>query len=383
MFQSRLPAGAFPALLVAAAFLAPMPKLAAQTAQPDSVTAKPFGKTTDGKNIQLYTLTNRNGMEVRIATYGGTVINLLVPDRTGRLGDVALGFSTIESYFGKNPYFGALVGRYANRIAKGRFTLDGKTYQLAKNNGPNALHGGLKGFDKRIWTAEVLRQSPPTVRFSRLSTDGEEGYPGNLTVAATYTLTDRNELRIQYAAQTDKPTILNLTNHTYFNLAGAGNGNILGHQVRLHSSRFTPVDATLIPTGEIKDVAGTPMDLRNWTPIGQKLQAVGGNPVGYDHNYVLSRSPVMRPRLAAEVWEPKSGRLLKVYTDQPGVQFYTGNFLDGTIRGKGGKVYHQHDAFCLETQHYPDSPNHPNFPSTVLRPGEMFRSTTVYKFSVK
>ena len=382
ILDPRLRAAALPALLTFS-LLFPMPMLQAQTARPDSVTAKPFGKTTDAKNIQLYTLTNQRGVQVAIATYGGTVIRLLVPDRAGRLADVALGFGAIEPYFTKSPYFGAIVGRYANRIAKGRFTLDGKTYQLAKNNGPNTLHGGLKGFDKQLWTAEVLSENPPSVRFSRLSPDGEEHFPGDLKVSVIYTLTNRDELRIQYAAQTDKPTVLNLTNHTYFNLAGAGNGSILGHQIKIHAKRFTPVGTTLIPTGEIKDVAGTPMDLRQWTTIGANIQAVGGKPVGFDHNYVLDRYPVARPALAAEVWDPQSGRLLKVYTDQPGIQFYSGNFLDGTLKGKGGKVYHQHDAFCLETQHFPDSPNQPNFPSTVLRPGEVFRSTTVYQFSVK
>jgi len=360
-----------------------MPKLHAQAARPDSVTAKPFGKTADGRTIQLYTLTNASGMQVALATFGGTVIRLLTPDRAGHPGDVALGFSTIEPYSTQSPYFGALIGRYANRIGKGRFTIDGKTCQLAKNNGPNSLHGGVMGFDKQLWTAEVLSQNPPAVRFSRLSPDGEEKFPGNLKVAATYTLTNRDELRIQYIAQTDKPTIVNLTNHTYFNLSGAGSGSILGHQVRIHASRFTPIGSTLIPTGEIKDVAGTPFDLRKWTTIGDKIRTVGGSPVGFDHNYVLNRYPVSRPALAAEVWDPASGRLLKVYTDQPGIQFYTGNFLDGTIKGKAGKVYRQHDAFCLETQHFPDSPNHPNFPSTVLRPGETFRSTTVYGFSVR
>jgi len=378
MFHHRLGMSVLPTLL--ATLIIAMLTAQAESA---SVTAKPFGKTTDGKRIQLYTLTNRGGMRVNIATYGGTIINLYAPDRAGRLGDVVLGFSTIEPYFTQSPYFGALIGRYGNRLANGRFSLDGKTYQLAKNNGPNALHGGLKGFDKHLWTAEVLSQDPPSIRLSRLSPDGEEKYPGNLKVAVTYTLTDRDELKIQYAAQTDKATVLNLTNHAYFNLAGAGNGSVLAHRIKIHASRFTPVDKNLIPTGEINDVAGTPMDLRKWTAMGEKLQAVGGTPVGYDHNYVLDRCPVVRPCLAVEVSEPASGRQMKVYTDQPGVQFYTGNFLDGTIRGKGGKVYRQHDAFCLETQHFPDSPNHPNFPSTVLRPGEMFRSTTVYKFSAK
>jgi aldose 1-epimerase len=371
------------ALIAAICLLSPMPKIQAQTAHPGTVTSKPFGKTPDGKPIQLYTLTNTTGMQVRIASYGGTVVNLFAPDRNGKLADVALGFSTIEPYFTKSPYFGALIGRYGNRIAKGRFTLDGKTYQLKKNNGPNALHGGLKGFDKQIWAVEVMSQNPPSIRLSRLSPDGEEGYPGNLKVAVTYTLTDRDELKIQYAAQTDKDTILNLTNHTYFNLAGAGSGSVLGQQIRINADKFTPVDKTLIPTGEMKDVAGTPWDLRKWTPIGQKLQATGGKPVGYDHNFVLNECPFVRPCLAAEAWDPKSGRLMKVYTTQPGIQFYTGNFLDGTITGKGGKVYRQHDAFCLETQHFPDSPNHANFPSTVLHPGQIFRSTTIYKFSVK
>jgi aldose 1-epimerase len=371
------------AALALLALMIPMPKLHAQTASPGSVTAKPFGKTPDGARIQLYTLTNQNGMQVKIATFGGTVIQLLVPDRSGKLGDVALGFGTIEPYFTKSPYFGALIGRYANRIAKGRFILDGKQYQLPINNKPNTLHGGPMGFDKQLWTAQVISQNPPTVRFSRVSPDGEESFPGTLTVAVTYTLTNRNELRLQYLAQTDKPTVLNLTSHIYFNLSGAGNGDILGEQIKIHADRFTPVDANLIPTGQIADVTGTPMDLRQWTTIGPRIKPVGGNPAGYDHNYVLNRWPVPGPRLAAEVWDPASGRQMKVYTTQPGIQFYTGNFLDGTLTGKRGKVYNEHDAFCLETQHFPDSPNRPNFPTTVLRPGQTFRSTTVYKFSAR
>jgi aldose 1-epimerase len=355
----------------------------AQPAPPDSVTSQPFGSTPEGQPIRLYTLTNKTGMQLAVATYGGTVIKLLAPDRSGHLADVALGFDTIQPYFTKSPYFGALIGRYGNRIARGRFTLDGKAFQLARNNGPNTLHGGLKGFDKQLWNAQVLGQNPPSIRFSRLSPGGEEHFPGNLTVAVTYTLTDRNEVRLQYRAQTDKPTVLNLTNHTYFNLAGAGSGTILDHQIRVCASHYTPVDATLIPTGEIKAVAGTPFDLRKWTRIGEKLQAAGGDPVGYDHNFVLDRWPVARPTLAVEVWDPKTGRQMKVYTDQPGVQFYTGNFLDGSITGKGGKVYRQHDAFCLETQHFPDSPNEPKFPSAVLRPGETFKSTTIYQFSTR
>jgi len=361
-----------------------MPTLPSSTAATSpSVAAKPFGKTPDGSRVQLYTLTNRTGIRVTIATYGGTVINLFTPDRTGRLADIVLGFSTIEPYFSHICYFGAVIGRFGNRIGKGRFSLDGKKYKLATNDSAHALHGGVKGFDKHLWTAEVLSQDPPSIRLSRLSPDGEENFPGNLKIAVIYTLTNSDGLRIQYAAQTDKPTILNLTNHSYFNLAGAGAGSILEHEIKLHASRITAVGKDLIPTGKIKDVAGTPLDLRDWTPIGEKIEAVGGVPVGYDHNYVLDRWPSARPVLAAEVREPKSGRVMKVLTDQPGIQFYTGNFLDGTVRGKGGKVYRQHDAFCLETQHFPDSPNHAEFPSTVLRPGEGFRSTTVYKFSAK
>ncbi len=358
-----------------------MPTARDRAPKPAPVAAKPFGKMPDGSRIHLYTLANRNGVQVRIADYGATVVSLHTPDRDGRVGDVVLGFSSIEPYFDKSPYFGAILGRYGNRIGKARFTLDGKTYRLAKNSGPNSLHGGLKGFNKRLWSAEV--RGPNCVRFSRLSPDGEEGYPGNLKVAVTYTLNERNELRLNFTAQTDKPTVLNLGNHSFFNLAGAGNGSILGHEIKIHASRYNPVDKNILVTGETRDVAGTPMDLREWTTLGANIQAVGGDPVGYDHNFVLDRWPVSRPALAVEVREPKSGRVMNVYTDQPGVQLYTSNFLDGTIRGKGGKVYRQHDAFCVETQHFPDSPNHPEFPTTVLRPGEMFRSTTVFRFGVR
>ena len=364
--------------------LLPIMSSASTPAAPaDSVTVQPFGKTTEGHAVQLYTLTNRSGAQVALATYGGTVVKLLMPDREHRLADIALGFDTITPYCTKSPYFGALIGRYGNRLAHGRFTLDGQTCQLAKNNGPNALHGGLKGFDKQVWNARIISQDLPEVEFSRLSPDGEEHYPGNLKVVVTYTLTEKDALRIHYWAQTDKPTVLNLTNHTYFNLAGAGHGSILGHQLKLNANRFNPVDQTLIPTGELKEVAGTPMDFREWMAIGPRINQVGGEPKGYDHNYVLNRPLLGGMGLAAEVWEPSSGRTLAVYTDQPGVQFYSGNFLDGTIHGKEGKVYRQHDAFCLETQHFPDSPNHPNFPSTVLRPRETFQSTTVYKFGVR
>lgn len=355
----------------------------AWAAPKDSVTSQPFGKTATGEKVELYTLENKNGMKVAIMTYGATVVDLLVPDRNGKLADVALGFDTFTPYLTKSPYFGAIVGRYGNRIANGRFTLDGKTYQLAKNDGPNHLHGGLKGFDKRVWNAEILKDSPPTVRFNRVSPNGEEGYPGALSVGVTYTLTDKNEIKISYVATTDKPTVLNITNHTYFNLAGAGNDSILGHELKLGASHFTPVNATLIPTGEIKAVAGTPMDFRKPETIGSRIKEVGGKPIGYDHNYVLDKSILPGLKLAAQVYEPTSGRVMDVYTDQPGVQFYSGNFLDGKIKGKGGKVYNQYYGFCLETQHFPDSPNEPKFPSVVLRPGETFKSTTIYKFSTK
>ena len=342
-----------------------------------------FGNTTAGEEVDLFTLTNKSGMKVTLSSYGATVIDLLAPDRSGKLADVSLGFDSFAPYQTQSPYFGAIVGRYGNRIAKGRFTLDGATYQLATNNAPNHLHGGIKGFDKRIWKGTNLPSSEPSVRFTLRSNDGEEGYPGNLDVVVTYTLTNQNELRISYEATTDKPTVINLTNHTYFNLAGAGNGNILGHQLKINASRFTPVDATLIPTGELKKVKGTVMDFRRPTAIGARIKEVGGKPIGYDHNYVLDWSLHFGLALAAEVYEPVSGRVMKVYTDQPGIQFYSGNFLDGTITGKGGKIYGQYTGFCLETQHFPDSPNKPEFPSVVLKPGKTYKSTTVYAFSAK
>ncbi len=353
------------------------------TTHASPATVQPFGTTSTGEKVSLFTLVNKNGMKVTLSNYGATVIDLLVPDRDGKLADVSLGFDTIRPYQTQSPYFGSIVGRYGNRIARGRFTLDGVTYELATNNEPNHLHGGVKGFDKRIWKGEILDTPEPSVRFTLRSNDGEEGYPGNLDVAVTYTLTNKNDLRISYKATTDKPTVINLTNHTYFNLAGAGNGNILGHLLKLNASRFTPVDATLIPTGELKKVEGTVMDFRKPTAIGARIKEVGGKPVGYDHNYVLDRAPHFGLAFAAEVTEPVSGRVMKVYTDQPGIQFYSGNFLDGTITGKGGKVYDQYTGFCLETQHFPDSPNKPNFPSVVLRPGKTYQTTTVYAFSAK
>ena len=343
-----------------------------------------FGKTADGHDVDLYTLTNRNGVEIGIMNRGGTVVSIRVPDRNGKVGDVALGFDSLDGYLQDNPFFGALVGRYGNRIAKGRFKLNGVAYKLAVNNGENHLHGGLQGFDKAVWNARDVSEGPlPRLELTYLSKDGEEGYPGNLSVAVVYSLTDANELRIDYSATTDKDTVVNLTNHSYFNLAGAGEGDILGHELTLYADRFTPVDKGLIPTGELRSVGGTPFDFRKPTPIGARIDAkdeqiqFGG---GYDHNFVLD-SGGGSLTLAARVNEPKTGRVLEVLTTEPGIQFYTGNSLDGKVAGKGGKAYQKRYGFCLETQHFPDSPNHPKFPSTVLKPGGKYQTTTVYRFS--
>jgi len=342
-----------------------------------------FGKMSDGQTIELYTLTNKNGVQVGITNYGGRIVSILVPDRQGQMADVVLGFDNGNDYLGANPYFGAIVGRYANRIAKAKFTLDGVEYKLAANDGPNSLHGGLRGFDKVMWKATELAKENSALELTYLSKDGEEGYPGNLSVKVTYTLSDENELWIDYHAATDKDTVLNLSNHSYFNLAGEGHGDILQHLVMINASRFTPVDGTLIPTGELRNVHSTPFDFRQPTAIGARIndddeQLKLGR--GYDHNFVLDRKG-SGMTLAARVTEPVSGRVLEVRTTQPGIQFYTGNFLDGTIHGKGGKVYGHRFAFCLETQHFPDSPNHPSFPSTELKPGETFHQVTVFKFS--
>lgn len=340
-----------------------------------------FGKLPSGEAVELYTLTNAKGVEADISTYGGVVVSLKVPGRSGALGDIVLGFDDFNGYLKPPPYFGAIVGRYGNRIAHAQFTLDGVVYKLAKNDGDNTLHGGNRGFDKVLWKAKP--EGGQSLELTYLSKDGEEGYPGNLSVTVVYTLTDNNELKIDYTATTDKDTVLNLTNHSYFNLAGAGEGDILGHQVTINADRFTPVDKGLIPTGELRSVAGTPFDFRQPHAIGERINAndeqivLGG---GYDHNFVLNRTGDGLS-LAARVTDPKSGRVLEVLTTEPAVQFYTGNFLDGTIRGKGGKVYGRRSAFCLETQHYPDSPNHPDFPSTVLKPGAQYHTTTVYRFS--
>jgi aldose 1-epimerase len=350
-----------------------------------SAKSRPFGKARNGDAVELYTLTNSKGMEATIMTYGGIVTSLRVPDRTGKLDDVVLGFDTIDGYLGDPPapYFGALIGRYGNRIAKGRFTLSGTEYKLAQNNGVNALHGGLQGFDKVVWKAKS--PGPQSLELTYFSKDGEEGYPGNLTGTVVYTVTDNNELKLEYSATTDKDTVLNLTNHSYFNLAGQGEGDVQQHTMTINADKFTPVDETLIPTGELRSVDGTPFDFRQPKTIGERID--GADPQlkfggGYDHNYVLNVSGAA-PELAVRVTEPKTGRVMEVLTTQPGVQLYTGNKLDGKLRGKGGKAYQSRYGFCLETQHFPDSPNKPTFPSVVLKPGERYQSTTIYRFSAK
>jgi aldose 1-epimerase len=346
-----------------------------------------FGKTADGQEVQLFTLSNKNGMEARIMDYGGIVVSLKVPDRTGKLDDVVLGLNTLDDYLKGHPYFGALIGRYGNRIAKGRFTLNGVEYKLAVNNGENHLHGGIKGFDKVVWNAKFVKTTRGEVSLvlTYLSKDGEEGYPGNLNVSVVYTITNNNELKIDYTATTDKDTVLNLTHHSYFNLAGEGKGDILNHQLTLNANRFTPTDAGSIPTGELKSVIGGPFDFTKSTAIGARInqpdqQLQFGK--GYDHNFVLN-GRMGTLRLAATVFEPTTGRVMEVLTTEPGIQFYTGNFLDGTLTGKSGKVYQQRYAFCLETQHYPDSPNQPKFPTTTLRKGQTLHSTTIYRFSTR
>jgi aldose 1-epimerase len=345
-----------------------------------------FGKTGDGRPVALYTLTNSNGMEVRAMTYGGIIVSIRVPDKNGKIADVVLGYDTVDGYLVNPSYFGAVVGRYANRIANGAFTLDGVKYTLAKNDGPNSLHGGLVGFNKRLWEAKEFKNAKGVgVSLSYLSKDGEEGYPGNLKVKVTYTLTDENQLIIDYQATADKATPLNISQHSYFNLAGEGSGDILGHEMMLNADRFTPVDKTLIPTGELRPVQGGPFDFTKSTAIGARInsddeQMVFGR--GYDHNFVLNRKDDSLT-LAARAHEPASGRVLEVYTTEPAVQFYSGNFLDGSLVGKQGHAYKLRNGFCLETQHYPDSPNHPDFPSTIVRPDKGFQSQTVFKFSTE
>ncbi len=348
------------------------------------MTRTPFGTAPGGQGVELITLTNAHGVELRAMTYGAIIISLKVPDRTGKLGDVVLGYDSLAGYVKSSPYFGAVVGRYANRIAKGEFTLDGTAYSLAINNGPNALHGGLKGFDKVVWQAESLPSPDGTgVRFHYVSKDGEEGYPGTLDATVTYTLTDSNEVRISYEATTDKPTPVNLTQHSYFNLAGRG--DVLEHILQINADRIVPVDSTLIPTGQLMPVKGTPFDFTTPHAVGERIDAADQQITfgkGYDHTFVLTRADTGLV-LAAVLKDPTSGRVLEVRTTEPGVQFYTGNFLDGTLTGKGGVVYQRRTGLCLEAHHFPDSPNQPQFPNTILRPGETYRSRTVWKFGVE
>ena len=355
------------------------------TTSKPAIERSPYGVLPSGDSVHLFTLTNANGVEMRMMNYGGIVISLKTPDRNGVMGDIVLGFDSLSGYVQSSPYFGALVGRYANRIRKGTFTLDSVTYTLPVNNGANSLHGGIKGFDKVVWHAEPKQDTSGVgVVLTYTSKDGEEGYPGTLAVRVTYTLTDRNQFVVDYHATTDKATPVNLTQHTYFNLAGDSSGDIRNHELMLNADAFIPVDTTLIPTGKLEPVAGSPFDFR--TPIAIRDQVNDTNPQltiagGIDHTFVINRSA---PGLvhAARLVEPTSGRTLDVHTTEPGIQIYTGNFLDGTVIGKGGHVYRHRDAICLETQHFPDSPNQPAFPSTILRPGEEYTSRTVYTFGV-
>ena len=349
-----------------------------------SVTSKPFGEI-DGKSVELYTLSNESGAKVSITNYGGTVTSIVVPDKDGEMGDVVLGFDSVAEYVEKSPYFGCITGRYANRIANGKFTLDGKDYSVATNNDPNHLHGGLKGFDKKIWKARIGNMGDsPSLVLTYTSPDGEEGYPGTLNNSVTYTWTQDNALRIRYKSTTDKPTILNLTNHSYFNLAGEGDKTNLQHRVKINAEHYNPIDETSIPTG-IAPVEGTPFDFRKPTQIGKRINEGNEqlkNGKGYDHNFVLKKTDDGKLMTAAVVTEPTSGRILTVKTTEPGIQFYTGNFLDD-LKGKGGKNYAHRSAFCLESQTFPDSPNQKEFPSPVLRPGETYSQVTVYHFGLK
>lgn len=345
-----------------------------------------YGTTQDGQTVEEFTLKNSNGVEIAVITYGGIITSILVPDRQGKLANIALGFDSLEKYETKNPFFGAITGRYANRIANGRFRIADKMYQVPINNGPNALHGGVKGFDKRVWSAqEVQVDGQVGVALNYMSVDEEEGYPGNLDTTVTYTLSEQNELRIEYKATTDAPTIINLTNHSYFNLMGEGEGTIYDHILMINADHYTPTDETQIPTGEIAEVNDTPFDFRLPKVIGVGERSNHEQILfskGYDHNFVLNRENLSPNELgfAVRVYEPQSGRTLEVWTTEPGIQFYAGNFIDSTLVGTSGRLYRQSDGFALETQHFPDSPNQPHFPSTVLQPDETYRSTTIYKF---
>ena len=340
-----------------------------------------FGQTKDGKAVDLYTLTNKNGLVAKITNYGGIVTELHVPDRSGQNGNVVLGFATLDKYVAGHPFFGTITGRVANRIGKGRFTLDGKEYKLQTNNGPNHLHGGNNGFDKKVWEAAPREtRDGPALVLRYTSPDGDSGYPGTLTTTVTYTLTNDDELKVDYRATTDKPTIVNLTNHSYFNLAGDGNGTVLDQELTINADKYTVFDNTQIPTGEIRPVEGTPLDFRKPTRIGARIQQVEGG--GYDHNFVLN-GKTGQMKLCARVHDRKSGRVMEIRTTEPGVQLYTANGLNGSITGVSGKPYEKYGALCLETQHYPDSVNHPEFPSVVLRPGQTYQTTTVHKFTSK
>jgi aldose 1-epimerase len=344
---------------------------------PMNITKEIFG-TVGNYETDLYTLKNQNGLIVKITNYGGIVTSIIAPDKNGDYDNIVLGYDNLSGYLKDTPYFGAIVGRYANRIAKGKFILDGREFNLAVNNGPNALHGGIKGFDKVVWEAEEINETNRVgLKLHYLSKNGEEGYPGNLDVTVTYVLTQKNELMIEYTARTDQPTPINLSHHSYFNLGGTSGRDILEQYLYIDADKYTVVDETLIPTGELRDVSG-PMDFRKAMPVGSRIDQVSG---GYDHNYLLNNKGVYAK--VAEMIDSVSGRIMEVFTDQPGLQFYSGNFLDGSITGSGGVVYRKHFGLCLEAQHFPDSPNHPEFPNTILKPGEVYTQKTVYKFSVK
>jgi aldose 1-epimerase len=349
-----------------------------------AISKAPFGKTPDGQSVDIYTLRNKNGVEAQITNYGGIVVSLKTPDKSGHFDDIVLGYDNLDSYIKRNPYFGSLVGRYGNRIAGGKFSLNGKTYMLATNNGHNHLHGGLKGFDKVVWT-DKTDESPdgPALHLGYLSKDGEEGFPGNLSVTATYTLTQDNALRLDFNATTDQTTICNLTHHSYFNFHSGP--DVLDYIVQIHAEKFTPINAAMIPTGELHPVAGTPFDFRKPTPIGARINSQDEQiqfAKGYDHNWVFDKPPGQLAHVAG-VWDKASGRRMEVFTTEPGMQFYAGNFLDGTIIGKGQRAYHHRHAFCMEPQHFPDSPNHPHFPSVELKPGQVYKNTIIYKFSTE
>lgn len=350
-----------------------------QTNKTATVTEQKYG-TFEGQDVIQYTLTNAAGVVVKLINYGGTITNILVPDAAGNFEDVVLGFDSLAGYMSKeNPFFGCITGRYANRIAKGRFTLDGKEYQLPVNNNGNTLHGGINGFNRKFWSAEKLA-GDSSIRFSYTSKDGEEGFPGNCTSHVVYTLTPNNEVKIDYSATTDKATPINLTNHSYFNLSAGRDSTILSHEIFIHADRYVAVDNNLIPTGELLPVKGTSMDFNIPVAIGTDIAKVSG---GYDHTFVLNKKNESQPELAVTLRHPGSGRYMEVFTTEPGIQFYSGNFLNGTVEGKKGVKYVKHGGLCLETQHFPDSPNQPNFPNTILRPGETYKHLTIYKFSTK